>query len=64
MELPWRDNRRNISCIPPDIYNVQIRVSPLFGRLYWISDITEKEITNNKTQITSKSLQQESLVRQ
>jgi len=71
MELSWRDNRKNISCIPPDIYHVQIRVSPYFGRLYWISGITEKEITNNKiqitnnkTQITSKSLQQESLVRQ
>ena len=49
MELPWRNNHRNISCIPPDIYNVQIRVSPYFGRLYWIYDNTEKEITKIKS---------------
>ena len=25
MELPWRENQRNISCIPAGIYSVQLR---------------------------------------
>jgi len=42
MELPWRDNRRNISCIPPDIYHVQIRVSPRYGRVYWVIEVPDR----------------------
>lgn len=38
-ELPWRDNRRKVSCIPPGTYNVALRMSPKFGRVYEIKGI-------------------------
>jgi hypothetical protein len=25
LELPWRDNRRSVSCIPPGVYTVRLR---------------------------------------
>jgi len=28
LELPWRDNERNISCIPEGIYTCNLRMSP------------------------------------
>ncbi|TAH07991.1 MAG: hypothetical protein EAZ13_04320 [Sphingobacteriia bacterium] len=27
IELPWRDNKRNISCIPEGVYKLHVRVS-------------------------------------
>jgi hypothetical protein len=36
LELPWRDNQKNISCIPAGEYDVTIRISPRFGRVYWV----------------------------
>ena len=33
MELPWRDNQENISCIPAGIYPVEMLMSPHFGRM-------------------------------
>ena len=32
IELPWRDNAPNISCIPPGIYEAQYESSPKFKR--------------------------------
>ena len=34
LELPWRENQRQISCIPPGEYNVEIRLSNKYGRVY------------------------------
>lgn len=42
MELPWRDNQRNISCIPEGNYPAHIRISPKFGRVYWILEVPER----------------------
>jgi len=42
MELPWRDNRKNISCIPAGIYTVQLRVSPRYGRVYWVIEVPDR----------------------
>lgn len=39
LELPWRDNRRSISCIPPGEYNVRTRRSPRFGFTYHITEV-------------------------
>ena len=36
MEPPWRDNKRNISCIPPGTYRVKIRYSRKYRQVYWI----------------------------
>ena len=32
LELPWRDNAPNVSCIPPGRYQVYLTYSPKFGR--------------------------------
>ena len=32
LELPWKDNADNISCIPPGVYDVKWTYSPLFKR--------------------------------
>lgn len=40
MELPWRDNRRAISCIPEDTYLVR-KEPPKQGRDYWHYRIPE-----------------------
>lgn len=37
-ELPWRDNKRGISCVPPGVYHCQIRQSPKFGKVYHLTD--------------------------
>ena len=42
MELPWRQNQRNISCIPSGLYLLQLRISPHFGRVYWITDVPSR----------------------
>lgn len=36
LELPWRDNQQNISCIPAGEYETIIRKSPRFGIVYWV----------------------------
>ena len=30
LELPWKDNQRNISCIPEGIYSIRKRYSPKY----------------------------------
>jgi len=40
LELPWRENKPNISCIPTGLeYPVTIRKSPKFGNVYWIVEV-------------------------
>lgn len=39
-ELPWRDNRTGISCIPAGTYEVAWRLSPRFKRkTYWFKSV-------------------------
>ena len=33
IELPWRENQRGISCIPPGEYECKIRISPKYGKI-------------------------------
>jgi hypothetical protein len=42
LELPWRDNQRSISCIPPGSYKVEIRLSPKYGRIYWVRNVPNR----------------------
>lgn len=42
LELPWRNNYKNISCIPKGEYNCEVRVSPRFGLVYWIKEVPNR----------------------
>lgn len=42
LELPWRNNQRQISCIPPGIYDVEIRLSNKYGRVYWVRRVPDR----------------------
>jgi hypothetical protein len=39
LELPWRDNQRKISCIPPGSYVCRLVNSPKFGRVYGVTNV-------------------------
>ena len=41
-ELPWRNNYKNISCIPSGSYQCEITDSPKFGRVYKIKDVPDR----------------------
>ena len=36
LELPYKDNQKNISCIPDGVYDVTWTFSPAFGRHLWL----------------------------
>ncbi len=42
MEPPWRDNRRNVSCIPTGTYMVVLHVSPRFGRCLLVTGVPNR----------------------
>ena len=42
MEPPWRDNRRNRSCIPAGSYEVLPHISPRFGRCLLVTGVPER----------------------
>lgn len=43
LELPWRNNAPNISCIPAGSYRVERRYSPHFRReLYWVRHVKNR----------------------
>lgn len=42
LELPWRDNRRKISCIPLGEYLCTWVRSPRFGWVYTVNDIPDR----------------------
>jgi len=39
VELPWRNNARQLSCIPPGTYRCAIVNSPKFGRVYGVQAV-------------------------
>ena len=43
LELPWRNNQAGVSCIPSGEYNVEIRLSPKYGRIYWVTNVPNRE---------------------
>lgn len=42
IELPWRDNRANVSCIPPGEYRAICRYSRKFRHHYLIQDVPDR----------------------
>jgi len=42
LELPWRDNQQSISCIPSGEYVTKTRVSPRFGKTYWVTKVPNR----------------------
>ena len=38
-ELPWKDNRPNVSCIPVGIYTVCLRYSPKYDNVYHVANV-------------------------
>lgn len=39
VERPWRDNARNVSCIPPGLYDLRWEDSPKFGHRLHVVDV-------------------------
>jgi hypothetical protein len=42
LELPWRNNEKQISCIPAGEYDVEIRLSNKYGRVYWVRHVPNR----------------------
>lgn len=42
LELPWRNNQTNISCIPEGNYAATFIKSPTFGPCYWIREVPSR----------------------
>ena len=43
IELPWRDNRPNVSCIPIGKYECELRWSNRFQKFfYWIKNVQDR----------------------
>jgi hypothetical protein len=42
LELPWRDNQRRVSCIPPGTYKGVKHTSPKFGQCVHITGVPER----------------------
>lgn len=43
LELPWRNNERQRSCIPVGTYEVVPRTSPKFAKHYHIKDVPNRD---------------------
>ena len=43
LELPWRDNRRKLSRIPPGVYRCALVQSPRFGRVYHVRGVPGRD---------------------
>lgn len=44
LELPWRENVRNISCIPEGTYPIRSRVSQKYGAHLHILDVPDRSL--------------------
>ena len=43
LELPWKRNQQNVSCIPKDIYTVVKFNSPTHGNVFLYQDVPNRE---------------------
>jgi len=44
LELPWKSNQPNISCIPEGIYHCTLVKSPKFGWCYWVKKVPGRTV--------------------
>lgn len=44
LELPWRDNNRGISCIPPGTYTCKWIHSPKHGECYQVLNVPDRSM--------------------
>jgi hypothetical protein len=44
LELPWRDNERNVSCIPEGVYAVVPRHSPKYGNHLHVTGVDGRSL--------------------
>lgn len=42
LELPWKDNKNSISCIPTGEYEVKKRYSPKFGNHFHLTNVKDR----------------------
>lgn len=42
LELPWKNNKKRISCIPAGKYLAKAHNSPKFGRSLWLQDVENR----------------------
>jgi hypothetical protein len=42
LELPWRENNRSVSCIPPGIYLCTLITSKKYGEVYYVNDVPNR----------------------
>jgi hypothetical protein len=42
LELPWKDNKRRISCIPEGVYKARKHNSPKHGLSLWLQDVPNR----------------------
>ena len=42
LELPWRDNASNISCIPEGRYECSVVISRKFGKVYHVRGVPDR----------------------
>jgi hypothetical protein len=42
LELPWKENKRNVSCIPAGKYKVKKRYSPKFGNHFHVTEVENR----------------------
>lgn len=42
LELPWKGNKRRVSCIPIGVYTVKKHNSPKFGSCFWIQNVPNR----------------------
>jgi hypothetical protein len=43
IELPWRDNQHQVSCIPEGRYELTKRYSPRFGRHLLVNNVIDRD---------------------
>lgn len=42
LELPWKDNKNSISCVPTGEYKVKKRYSPKFGNHFHLTNVKDR----------------------